>query len=208
MRGDFTACVAVAARSVRARRTAVNRSRQRIQGTNRLRGGYRDARGRHLFVMPRGLTIKNDVGGYSADTVERVRGVQPTIGGTELCLPLHGDRPDESAARAFACKVEPTPYEVLGMSVGASSAELRRAHRRLLRETHPDTGGSAVRFHAVHRAWQLIGDPVDRAAYDVRHGYRLGGVPQESEMADLPSRERPGLTALPMAACDGGNTDV
>ncbi|NEN06060.1 DnaJ domain-containing protein [Diaminobutyricibacter tongyongensis] len=60
----------------------------------------------------------------------------------------------------------PTPYEVLGVSASASHDELRRAYRRLLRETHPDTGGSAVRFTEVQRAWELVGDPADRAAFD------------------------------------------
>ncbi len=60
----------------------------------------------------------------------------------------------------------PTPYEVLGVSVSVSHDELRRAYRRLLRETHPDTGGSAARFTEVQRAWELVGDPADRAAFD------------------------------------------
>jgi hypothetical protein len=206
MRGDATACMP--ARSSRARRTAFNRGRQRNQGRGRLGDGYQNARGRHLFVIPRGFTVKNDLGGHSADTVERPLGVRPAVGGAELRLPLHRDRQGESAARAFARKAEPTPYEVLGVGVGASYAELRRAHRRLLRETHPDTGGSAVRFYAVHCAWQLIGDPADRAAYDLRHGDLAGGVPRESEMADLPSCAMPGLTSLPVRASEGENTNV
>jgi len=60
----------------------------------------------------------------------------------------------------------PTPYEVLGVSASASQEDLRRAYRRLLRQTHPDTGGSAVTFHAVQLAWERIGDPARRAAYD------------------------------------------
>ncbi len=59
-----------------------------------------------------------------------------------------------------------TPYEVLGVSPSVAQDELRRAYRRLLRETHPDTGGSAGRFREVQAAWELIGDPEDRARYD------------------------------------------
>ena len=66
----------------------------------------------------------------------------------------------------------PTPYEILGVAATASQAELRRAYRRLLRETHPDTGGSPARFHAVQRAWERIGDPTARSAWDNGHPAR------------------------------------
>jgi hypothetical protein len=55
---------------------------------------------------------------------------------------------------------------VLGVSSTASQDDLRRAYRRLMRETHPDTGGNAARFTAVQVAWDYVGDPDDRAAYD------------------------------------------
>jgi hypothetical protein len=62
--------------------------------------------------------------------------------------------------------ISATPYEVLGVSSTASQDELRRAYRRLMRETHPDTGGDAARFTAVQVAWERVGDPDDRARYD------------------------------------------
>jgi hypothetical protein len=62
--------------------------------------------------------------------------------------------------------ISATPYEVLGVSATASQDELRRAYRRLLRETHPDTGGNTARFVAVQVAWERIGTPDERAAYD------------------------------------------
>ncbi|MCS5733647.1 DnaJ domain-containing protein [Herbiconiux daphne] len=65
-----------------------------------------------------------------------------------------------------------TPYEVLGVDPQASHDELRRAYRRLLRATHPDTGGTAARFTAVQHAWERVGTPEDRAAYDQGHGAR------------------------------------
>ncbi|PRY65047.1 DnaJ-like protein [Glaciihabitans tibetensis] len=59
-----------------------------------------------------------------------------------------------------------TPYEVLGVPPTADITELRRSYRRMLRETHPDTGGVAVHFHAVQAAWDVIGTVEGRAAYD------------------------------------------
>jgi len=59
-----------------------------------------------------------------------------------------------------------TPYEVLGVTADATEIELRAAYRRRLRQTHPDTGGLAVEFHAVQAAWELVGTTEARAAYD------------------------------------------
>jgi curved DNA-binding protein CbpA len=57
-------------------------------------------------------------------------------------------------------------YEVLGVPVTASHEELRRAYRRRLRQTHPDTGGVAREFTAVQLAWEKVGTPAARALYD------------------------------------------
>lgn len=59
-----------------------------------------------------------------------------------------------------------TPYEVLGVSAAVSDAELRVAYRRAARASHPDTGGSAEAFRAVQSAWEVIGTPASRSAYD------------------------------------------
>ncbi|GAA4264544.1 DnaJ domain-containing protein [Frondihabitans peucedani] len=59
-----------------------------------------------------------------------------------------------------------TPYEVLGVTAAATQDELRRAYRRLARETHPDLGGTPERFRQVQLAWERVGTPEDRARYD------------------------------------------
>jgi len=58
------------------------------------------------------------------------------------------------------------PYEVLGVSAAASEDELKRAYRVRLRQAHPDTGGSADEFLAVQKAWERIGTPAARRAFD------------------------------------------
>lgn len=62
-----------------------------------------------------------------------------------------------------------SPYEVLGVPATASDEDLRRAYRRLLRQTHPDTGGDPQRFIAVQAAWERIGSPEARRRYDTGH---------------------------------------
>ncbi|WP_207456344.1 J domain-containing protein [Herbiconiux sp. SYSU D00978] len=81
-----------------------------------------------------------------------------------------------------------TPYEILGVAATASHDELRRAYRRLARETHPDTGGDPARFIAVQRAWELVATPEDRAQYD--RG-RATGRPDIEEAWAAPASGRP-----------------
>jgi hypothetical protein len=85
----------------------------------------------------------------------------------------------------------PTPYEVLGVSSTVSQEELRKAYRRMLRLSHPDTGGDATRFHAVQTAWLQIGDPASRAAYDRGSGQGAAGGGREPFQAGS-SRQTPG----------------
>jgi DnaJ-class molecular chaperone with C-terminal Zn finger domain len=74
-----------------------------------------------------------------------------------------------------------SPYEVLGVAPTVSQDELRQAYRRRLRQTHPDTGGSASRFDAVQHAWALVGTPEARAAYD--RGRPVKGVDEHPTWA-------------------------
>ena len=72
--------------------------------------------------------------------------------------------------------ISATPYEVLRVSTTATTEELKAAYRRRLRETHPDTGGDAVSFSAVQAAWERIGTPDVRAAYDRGSGSRASAA--------------------------------
>ena len=62
-----------------------------------------------------------------------------------------------------------SPYEVLGVAASASDEELKRAFRKALRYTHPDTGGDPRRFHAVQIAWERVSTSERRRAYDAGH---------------------------------------
>ncbi|HEY8591076.1 MAG TPA: DnaJ domain-containing protein [Naasia sp.] len=90
-------------------------------------------------------------------------------------------------------------YRVLGVSPTAPDEELRRAYRRLLRETHPDTGGDAGQFVALQHAWELIGTPEARADYD-RGRPRGGGEPA---MSWAPPRPAPPASSRPSARAYG-----
>ncbi|MDR2323559.1 MAG: J domain-containing protein [Microbacterium sp.] len=71
----------------------------------------------------------------------------------------------------FDSPLSASAYEVLGVVATVGDEELRRAYRLQLRRTHPDTGGDATVFVQVQRAWELVGTPELRAAYDRGHGF-------------------------------------
>ena len=61
-------------------------------------------------------------------------------------------------------------YAALGVGPGASPDEIRNAYRRAARATHPDLNPddatAAERFKRVQIAYEVLGDPKRRAAYD------------------------------------------
>lgn len=89
-----------------------------------------------------------------------------------------------------------SPYAVLGVAEHASHSDLRRAYRRKLRETHPDTGGTSTRFDLVQRAWEQVGTPEARAAYDsgVR---RVSGADEPRTWAPPAPRKRSNASRPP-----------
>lgn len=83
---------------------------------------------------------------------------------------LRGDAAAEGEGLLFDSPVSASAYEVLGVAVDVDEETLRRAYRLRLRQTHPDTGGDAAVFVQVQRAWELVGTPEARAAYDRGRG--------------------------------------
>ena len=59
-------------------------------------------------------------------------------------------------------------YSILGVRPDADRSAIQAAYRDLARRHHPDFGGDETRMAALNEAWGVLGDPVERAAYDVR----------------------------------------
>jgi hypothetical protein len=57
-------------------------------------------------------------------------------------------------------------YAVLGLARGATEVEVRAAWRDAARRTHPDVGGDAVAFRRARGAYEILIDPLRRAAHD------------------------------------------
>lgn len=57
-------------------------------------------------------------------------------------------------------------YNILGVSKGASSDEIKTAFRKKAHEHHPDKGGDAEKFKELNEAYQVLGNETKRKQYD------------------------------------------
>ena len=72
-------------------------------------------------------------------------------------------------------------YEALGVPRTATADEIKRAHRKLVKEFHPDqnkSAGAAERFREVQEAYEVLSDEKKRGLYDqFGHAGVSGGGP-------------------------------
>lgn len=91
-------------------------------------------------------------------------------------------------------------YQVLGVSRSATTTELHRAHRALVRRYHPDalTGAddatraeAARRIREVNEAWRELRDPERRARYDLTLSDEPAPVRRASPYSPYPPGTEP-----------------
>jgi curved DNA-binding protein CbpA len=91
-------------------------------------------------------------------------------------------------------------YAILGVSRSATDDEIRRAHRRLVWELHPDRprgrDGGERRISLVNLAATVLLNPASRARYDeLRQQAKSGRLPYPSSAPQPSSRPRRASTA-------------
>ena len=65
-------------------------------------------------------------------------------------------------------------YKALGVTKDATLSEIKKAHRKLALQFHPDKNkesGSAEKFRRVQEAYEVLREENSRRRYDLEKGY-------------------------------------
>ncbi|MEN9214997.1 MAG: DnaJ domain-containing protein [Gloeomargarita sp. DG02_4_bins_56] len=77
-------------------------------------------------------------------------------------------------------------YQTLGLRPSATQAQVKAAYRRLVKLCHPDTNPQGHdRMIALNLAYEVLGDPVQRRAYDQQQTLTLPDAPPASPPPQL-----------------------
>ncbi len=99
------------------------------------------------------------------------------------------------------------PYAVLGLTSAATDADIKKAYRRLVRQSHPDINPddpqAEARFVRISAAYDLLKDPATRARFDAGEIDATGQEkPQRSYYRDFAGTEGPRQSAGGFAGMD------
>lgn len=99
------------------------------------------------------------------------------------------------------------PYRILQVRPDATPDEVKVAFRRLARRYHPDRANdaiSAARMIEVNQAWEILGDPVRRAAHDRANGIVVRQRQQDQPESDVRTAAHAPSGGAPIAGNGAG----
>jgi curved DNA-binding protein CbpA len=109
----------------------------------------------------------------------------------------------------YACGVR-DHYEVLQVDPRADPEVIRAAYRVLARKYHPDHGGDPQRMIALNDAWDVLGSPERRVAYDAtrapRPSARPSPAPATASAGAAAPESRPTAQGSRAPGWDSGST--
>ena len=80
-------------------------------------------------------------------------------------------------------------YQVLGVSRGATAAEIKKAYRRLARKYHPDVNpgntDAETRFKEIQEAYAVLSDQTKRKQFDTLAALVTGQMKRELTSGDV-----------------------
>ena len=94
---------------------------------------------------------------------------------------------------------QPNYYRILDVALAADQAEIKHAYRVLAKRYHPDRvprerrPWARAQMARINAAYEVLGDPARRAAYDRRQGYADPGLTGATSTPDTrlrPERRR------------------
>ena len=107
-----------------------------------------------LFELLRECRINDPQSATVLETyLDRVHGAEWRGGAWE---DSSTDEGGGTSARSGGSMTREQAYELLGLKAGASEAEIRDAHRKLLMTNHPDKGGSTVLAAQINQAKDVL----------------------------------------------------
>lgn len=92
-------------------------------------------------------------------------------------------------------------YEILRVSRSATAAEIKLSYRKLAVQYHPDknkTASAEQTFKEINEAYQVLGNPGNKASYDLRSGYSFPVIltqspPKRAHRDPAYKRRQPGV---------------
>src|SRR5262245_43242367 len=120
-----------------------------------LAGRHRDRRLAEL-TLEQLLEVREDCQVDDAESVTLIEAYLDRFHGADWRGSRGSGQSSDNAARSAAAMTREEAYEVLGLASGASDAEIRDAHHRLMIKLHPDHGGSDYLAAKINQARDLL----------------------------------------------------